>query len=308
MRCYIEEKNQFLGQNMKIENETLTGERAEYFSADKEYIASTFKDGESPLKHARNISVTDSKFEYKYPLWNTENVSVENTTFEELSRSGLWYVKNMSIKNSRIVAPKEFRRSSGIYLENVVFENAGETFWSCSGIKLKNVKAAGDYFAMNSQDFYAEDFTLDGNYFLDGGKNIEVHNSILNSKDAFWNCENVTVYNSRIIGEYLGWNSKNLKFVNCTIESNQGLCYIDGLVLENCTLVNTDLAFEYCSNISATVNSRIESVKNPVSGKITAAEIGTLILNPKRCNPSATKIECEKIGRIFSQDPNPNEN
>ncbi len=293
---------------MKIENETLTGERAEYFADGKEYAASTFKDGESPLKHAKNISIKDSKFEYKYPLWNTENVQVENTTFYELGKSGLWYVKNMSIKNSRIIAPKEFRRSSGIKLENVVFENAAETLWTCSDISIKKVKATGDYFAMNSEKFYAEDFTLDGNYFLDGGKDIEIHNSRLNSKDAFWNCENVTVYDSHIVGEYLGWYSKNLRFVNCVIESNQGLCYIDGLVLENCTLVNTDLAFEYCSNINATVNSKIESVKNPLSGKITAKEIGTLILNPSRCNPGLTKIECASIGETLCKDPNENEN
>ena len=293
---------------MKIENKTLIGERAEYFVSDNEYIGSTFKDGESPLKHAKNVSIKDCSFEYKYPLWNTENVRAENTTFCELGRSGLWYVKNILIKNSRIIAPKEFRRSSFIQLENVIFENAAETFWTCTDVSLKNVKATGDYFAMNTQNFRAENFTLDGNYFLDGGKNIEIHNSILNSKDAFWNCENVTVFNSTIIGEYLGWYSKNLRFVNCTIESNQGLCYIDGLILENCTLKNTDLAFEYCQNINASINGKIESVKNPLSGKIVAKEIGTLILNPKRCNASLTKFECEKIENTFYTDPIENEN
>lgn len=293
---------------MKKEKQTLTGERAEYFANGKEYSNCVFKDGESPLKHSSDIKIENCRFEYKYPLWNTENVKVDNSTICELGRSGLWYIKNMSIKNTRIIAPKEFRRSSEISLENVVFENAAETFWTCSSIKLKDVKATGDYFAMNSSDFYAENFTLDGNYFLDGGKDIEIHNSRLNSKDAFWNCENVTVYDSYINGEYLGWYSKNLKFVNCTIESNQGLCYIDGLILENCTLNNTDLAFEYCSAIDAKIKGKIESVKNPISGKIIADEIGTLILNSKRCNPSLTKIECSKIGLKFTEDPNSNEN
>lgn len=293
---------------MLYENQTLTGERAEYFANGNEYSNCVFKDGESPLKHSSDIKIENSQFEYKYPLWIAENVCVENSTFCELGRSGLWYVKNMSIKNTKIIAPKEFRRSSGITLDNVVFENAAETLWTCSDIKLKDVKATGDYFAMNSQRFYADNFTLDGNYFLDGGKDIEVHNSHLNTKDSFWNCENVTVYDSHIIGEYLGWHSKNLRFVNCTIESNQGLCYIDGLVLENCTLVNTDLAFEYCSNVNAEIKGKIESIKNPLSGKIKADEIGTLILNPNRCNPSLTEIECNKIGQKYTEDPNPNEN
>ena len=44
--------------------------------------------------------------------------------------------------------------------------------------------------------------------------------------------KNVTVYDSFITGEYLGWNAKNLTLINCTIESLQGLCYIDNLVNE----------------------------------------------------------------------------
>ena len=88
-----------------------------------------------------------------------------------------------------------------------------------------------------------KDFNLSGNYAFDGAKNVEVYNSRLLSKDAFWNCENVTVNNSVIIGEYLGWNSKNLTFIDCFIESNQGLCYVKNLVIRNSKVINTDLAF-----------------------------------------------------------------
>lgn len=292
---------------MEKSQERLTGERAGYFADNVSYKDCIFVDGESPLKHGKNISVEKCDFQYKYPLWNTTNVVVIESHFAELGKSGLWYTNNFTIEDTVIDAPKEFRRSKGIYLTNVKFTNAAETMWNCQDIKLKKVYAAGDYFAMNSSDFYAEDFTLDGNYFLDGGKNIEIHNAVLNSKDAFWNCENVTVYDSKIIGEYLGWYSKNLKFVNCEIESDQGLCYIDGLTMENCTLTNTPLAFEYSTNIKAHIVSKIDSVKNPCGGVIEAAEIGNLILNPKRMGNTETQIICNKIGKTFTEDPNPNE-
>ena len=294
---------------MKLNTQqTFSGERAEYFSKDVQYDGAVCCDGESPLKHAKNISVNNGSFEWKYPLWNTNDARVSNSTFKEMSRSGLWYSENTRIDNTVIDAPKEFRRARGIYLTDVVFNNAAETMWSCSDIQLKNVTIKkGDYFAMNSSNFYAENLDLDGNYFLDGGKNIEIHNSRLLSKDAFWNCENVTVYDSYINGEYLGWNSKNLKFVNCTIESNQGLCYIDGLTLIDCTLNNTDLAFEYVSNINAEIKNKIISIKNPFSGIIKAEEIGTLIMNPKRVDVSKTEIICNKIGEKYTEDPNPNE-
>lgn len=37
---------------------------------------------------------------------------------------------------------------------------------------------------------------------------MELKNSRLLSKDAFWNSGNVTVRDSFISGEYLGWNAK----------------------------------------------------------------------------------------------------
>ncbi|WP_370784283.1 DUF3737 family protein [Faecalibacillus intestinalis] len=36
---------------------------------------------------------------------------------------------------------------------------------------------------------------------------------------------------------------KNITFVNCKIESLQGLCYIEGLKMVNCKLINTTLCF-----------------------------------------------------------------
>ena len=152
------------------------------------------------------------------------------------------------------------------------------------------MQANGDYFGMNSENIYADHLNLIGNYVFDGAKNVEVHHSTLVSKDAFWNCENVKIVDSTINGEYLAWNTKNLTLINCTIESDQGLCYIDHLTMRNCRLLRCDLAFEYCSDIDATINSNIMSVKNPISGTIHARSIGEIILDPTKIDPSKTTI------------------
>ena len=109
------------------------------------------------------------------------------------------------------------------------------------------------------------------------------------SKDAFWNSENVTVYDSFISGEYLGWNAKNLTLVNCTVESLQGMCYIDNLVMKNCKLINTTLAFEY-STVDADICSAVDSVLNPSGGVIKAKEIDKLIIERDKVDESKTKI------------------
>ena len=226
---------------------------------------------------------------------------VEDCSWLEMARSGVWYTDHLQVRNALIEAPKNFRRCHDITLENVFLPNAAETLWTCDGVNLKNVQAKGDYFGMNSQNIKIRDFQLAGNYAFDGAKNIEVHHARMLSKDAFWNAENVTVYDSVIHGEYLGWNSKNLTFINCTIESLQGLCYIENLVMKNCTLLNTTLAFEYSTGIDAQIRGKINSIMNPFGGVIRADEIEELIMEKDKVNPDNTQIICPQIGRMVEQ-------
>ncbi|MDD2971701.1 MAG: DUF3737 family protein [Lachnospiraceae bacterium] len=210
-----------------------------------------------------------------------------------MGRAGVWYTNHMEVSSSAIEAPKNFRRCKDLSLTQVTMPNAAETLWHCDGVKMNQVMAKGDYFAMDSQNMVIHDLTLYGNYSFDGVKNVEVHNSKLLSKDAFWNSENVTVYDSYISGEYLGWNAKNLTLINCTIESLQGMCYIENLVMKNCRLLNTTLAFEY-STVDAQITGKIDSVLNPTAGTITAEQIGELILEKDKIDPSKTQIICKE--------------
>ena len=194
---------------------------------------SVFDKGESPLKHTSDIDLYESFFKYKYPLWYADNIKAKNCVWYEMARAGVWYTDNISLEDCLIEAPKNFRRCRNVSLTNVSFSDAAETLWSCQGVTMKNVTAKGDYFMMNSSDIKGDGLTLYGKYSFDGVKNVEIRNSRLLTKDAFWNSENVTVYDSFISSEYLGWNSRNLTFVNCTIESLQGMCYIDNLVMKN---------------------------------------------------------------------------
>lgn len=262
----------------KYTEQRFTGERALFQGHDLEIENCTFADGESPLKESANLDIKNSLFQWKYPLWYCKDVSVVDSTLFDMARAGIWYTNNLTMKNITYSAPKGIRRCDNVSLEKIVFTDASETLWNCSHVKIKEMSAKGDYFAMGCSDMEIEGLTLVGNYSFDGVKNLTIRNSKLISKDAFWNCENVTVYDSFISGEYLGWNAKNVTLVNCTIESEQGMCYIENLVMRNCKLLNTNLAFEY-STVDVEIMSDIDSVKNPISGKITANKIGEIIFD-----------------------------
>ncbi len=282
-----------MNDQLEIRQDYLTGERALFGARGLKIYDTIFADGESPLKESADIELYGSSFKWKYPLWYAKNIKVKDTTFFEMARAGIWYTENISLEDCMIEAPKEFRRCDGISLKNVSFSNAAETLWNCKNVELKDVVAKGDYFAMNIENAKVDNLSLYGNYSFDGAKNLEVRNSKLLSKDAMWNSENVTIYDSYICGEYLGWNAKNLTLINCTVESLQGMCYIDNLVMKNCKLINTTLAFEY-SSVEADITSKIDSVLNPSSGTITAESIGELILEKDKVDVTKTKIVCKE--------------
>jgi len=278
----------------EIKQQKLTGERALFAGNQLRIVDCVFTDGESPLKEGSDIEIINTLFGWKYPLWYCNNIIVKDSNWLDMARAGVWYTENIIVKNAVISAPKNFRRCKGVELTDIAFTRAEETIWNCDRVKMKNVSAKGDYFAMNSSNMEIDNLKLEGNYSFDGCKNVVIRNSSLVTKDAFWNSENVTVYDSFISGEYLGWNAKNLTLINCTVESLQGMCYVDNLVMKNCKLINTTLAFEY-SDVDAQIDSKVESVLNPKSGTIKAEQIGELILEPDIIDLNKTKIICEMI-------------
>ena len=274
----------------KIENEHLEGERALFKTTNKTIIGCLFDNGESPLKECRNLTINDCVFGWKYPLWYGENLDVSNSKFLEMGRAGIWYTSDSSFSNLCFIAPKGFRRCKNISLENVSFENASETLWWCENVRMSNCKATGSYLFMQSKSIIVENLTLEGDYAFDGCENILVKNSTLHTKDAFWNCKNATIEDCVIEGEYLGWNSENIVFINCKIKSHQALCYIKGLKLIDCEIVDSDLVFEYCSNIDAVVLSMVDSIKNPISGTIRANGVKEIIRDDPLIESKDTKI------------------
>lgn len=279
----------------EIRQEYFSGERSLFQEKNLVITDTVFGEGESPLKHSENIILENSTFEWKYPLWYSKNIQMKHCVLKEMARAGIWYTEDVLVEDTLIEAPKEFRRCEGIQLKNVSIPNAAETLWNCKDVKMENVMAKGDYFGMNCENVEMDGFTLYGNYCFDGAKNVVVKNAKFLSKDCFWNAENITIYDSYISGEYLAWNSKNITLVNCTVESLQGMCYIENLVMKNCKLIRTTLAFEY-STVDAQIAGKIDSVMNPTGGRIQADWIGELILEKDQVDPSRTKIICKEPG------------
>ena len=203
--------------------------------------------GERALFQSRDLELSYCTFaDGESPLKESKNLKIENCLFQW--KYPLWYCRNVEVKHSTMF---EMARAGIWYTDHISMEDityqAPKGFRRCKDVVLKDI-------------------------------------NFPNAAETLWNCENVTVYDSFISGEYLGWNAKNVTLINCTIESEQGMCYMDNLKMENCRLLNTNLAFEYAT-VDAQIDSKIDSVKNPISGKIRAKQIDEIIFD----NPDVKK-------------------
>ena len=251
----------------------------------------TITDGESAIKECSDITIRHCLFKGKYPLWHVHGFTVSNTHFSVEARSALWYSDHLKMTDTVIDAPKMFREMHHLELTDVTINDADETFWKCDDIILKNVRLHdGTYPFMFSRNIKVDGLESDSRYVFQYVKNAEIRNSRIITRDAFWETENVTIYDSYIDSEYLGWHSRNLRLVRCNIAGTQPLCYIDNLVLEDCTFdPASDLAFEY-SDVRAEIKGNIHSIKNPNSGKIVADSIGEIILDKNIKAPANCEI------------------
>lgn len=262
----------------KIKSKQYDEERALYFLQDTDVEQCVFAgpaDGESVLKEARNIGVTDCSFSLRYPLWHVKRFSMERTTMDELTRAAIWYSENGTLKDCKLEGIKAVRECKNITLEHCNI-NSPEFGWKSEEIALKDTDITSEYIFMDSKNVTLERVNMKGKYSFQYMENLVIQDSVLDTKDAFWHSKNVTVKNSIVKGEYLAWFSDGLTLINCKIIGTQPLCYCKNLKLIHCTMEETDLAFEY-SEVEADVIGHILSVKNPKSGWICADSIGETI-------------------------------
>ena len=258
----------------------LDEERALYGLNGAEVVRCKFEgpaDGESALKECRNVHLMDCDLKLRYPLWHVSGGSMTDCRMTDTCRAALWYDDHMTLKNCDFGGIKALRECRDMVIEggNGLSTEFG---WMCHGLHIRDFALTSEYPFLHTTDCEFDGFHLKGKYSFQYVRNLVLRNCVLDTKDAFWHAENVTVYDSVVKGEYLAWYASNIRFVRCKISGTQPLCYCKSLILEDCTMEGCDLSFEN-SEVTATVNGHIDSVKNPVSGSITADSIGEIIVD-----------------------------
>lgn len=259
-------------------NLTLDEERALYGLHHADVANCTFDgpaDGESALKEASDITVTDCDFRLRYPLWHVHGGSMTGCTLTETCRAALWYAADMTITGSALGGIKALRECDRMTLSGCTVHSA-EFGWLCRDVTFADCKMSGEYPFFMTRGLHLKGVHLTGKYSFQYVENCTISDSILDTKDAFWHGKNITVTDSTVKGEYLGWYSENLTLIRCHIVGTQPLCYCKNLTLIDCTMEGCDLSFEN-SEVNATVKGYVDSIKSPASGKIEVDSVGEIV-------------------------------
>ena len=264
---------------MNITNKQFEEERALYHLQNTHVDSCLFAgpaDGESALKEARNVSLTNCRFSLRYPLWHVQTFSLDSCSMDDKARAAIWYAESGKIANCHLGGIKAVRECKNIHIRNSTVISP-EFGWKSENISLESTDITAEYLFLDSKDIRLNHVKMQGKYSFQYVEGLEINDSYLDTKDAFWHAKNIAVRNTTLKGEYLAWFSEGLTLINCHIIGTQPLCYCKDLTLIDCTMEGTDLAFEY-SDVQATVSGHIDSVKNPRSGQITADSVGEIIM------------------------------
>lgn len=263
-----------------IENQTFDEERALYGREGITVRNCSFDgpaDGESAFKEGKDIEAEHCFFNLRYPFWHDHGLIIRDSEMTELCRAALWYSDRVEITDTKLHGIKALRECSNIVMKNCDIISP-EFGWSVRGIRMEDSAAVSEYFMMRSEDLTFRNMNLTGKYSFQYIRNAVFENCTFDTKDSFWHGENITVKDSVVKGEYLAWYSDGLTLVNCKIIGTQPFCYCKNLKLVGCEMIDTDLAFEK-SDVEAQITTKVDSIKNPRSGRIEVPELGELIMD-----------------------------
>lgn len=264
----------------EIKNVTCDIERGFYGYANTSFSNITIDgpaDGESAFKECKNITITSSTLNLRYPCWHNVYLTIKDCVMGGTCRAAFWYDTSLNISGVKSNGIKAVRECKFVNISDSEF-NSDEFGWKCLNISVVNSKINSVYAFFESNLVSLKNVSFAGKYSFQYINNLTIEGCYLDTKDAFWHCKNVVVKNSVIKGEYLGWYSENIQFINCKIIGTQPLCYVKGLTLKDCEFIDGDLAFEN-SEVNGNILGTMISIKNPISGTLTIEKIPQMIVD-----------------------------
>ena len=232
----------------------------------KKELRQEFLTGERALFQGKDLRIYDTIFaDGESPLKESAGIELYNSMFKW--KYPLWYSHDITLRDCTL------------------FSGARAGIWYTDRLTAKDtmIEAPKAFRRCN-------DITLE-------------HVSFPDAAETLWNCSGVKLDHVLAKGDYFAMNSSNMEidglelYGNYSFDGGRNIVIRNSsdLIMKNCKLINTTLAFEY-STVEADITGKIDSVLNPSGGSITADSIGELIIQKDKVDPCKTRIICREGG------------
>ncbi len=261
----------------KIENQIIAEASALANLENIEVIASTFEEtSKDSLVNSRHVKLKDTTIDTTGVLNNSCDVVLLDSILTEYADDCLLNSSNIEIVSSNLAGRRVLSRVKNLkVLDSNI--NCPETCQFGESIHVENTKLISESAFKGSTKLTFNRINFAGKYAFQNTKDVTIKDSVFKSQDAFWHSKNVTITDSLIEGERFGWYTEQMTLIRCHIKGSSPLCHAKKIKLIDCTMAETDNAFEL-SDVEAEIKGNIKSVKNPLSGNITADTFGDIIL------------------------------
>lgn len=261
----------------KIEGMTFDADRPMPITAGVNLYDCVFSGGEAVLKDVRDISMVNCSFSLCSPLHGAQNFRIDDSRLDETAVCAMHGSENGKIIDSDIKGPQALQECKNIVIHDCSILSS-EFGRNCDGLSLEECNIHADSVLGHGRNIRLDNTEIRGDAALCNAESVQIYNSFLHSANALQNCRNVTIVDSMLKGDLLGWNCENITLIGCRIQGLQPLCHCRGLKLVDCVMDGSELAFEY-SDVKANIVGHLNSVKNPLSGKIVADSIGQVVMD-----------------------------
>lgn len=236
-----------------------------------------FSGGDYALKNSRDIGLDNCDLYANYPLWNIDHFRINDSRMFAAAEGPIHCAENGTIIDSDIHGMQALREC-----KNVVFHDctitSPEFGWKCSNITIEDSNIHAAYLMHKSSDVRLTNVEIRGDFSFQYAENLQIGNCYIHSNEAFRHSKNVTLVDSVIRSGCLGWYSENLTLIGCKIIGAHPLCHCKNLKVVDCVMEDTVGSFEG-SDVRASIVGHLDSIKNPLSGRIVADSIGSVTMD-----------------------------
>ena len=134
--------------------------------------------------------MNNTLFDLRYPLWHCKDIDIFDSEFTINARAAIWYATGIDVSDSYLYGIKAIRECDKVNIARTCIRSP-EFGWRTNNISFDTAMIISEYFMFESKNVILNNVKFKGKYSFQYVENLEIYDSFLDTKDAFWHAKHV---------------------------------------------------------------------------------------------------------------------